>query len=220
MASRRMPACSSPWPSCSRRAFGSPASISGDMAADQSRLRAMQPRIMRRTLRMTGLTEHTVLIGHSLGARNASGRRGALSGESGGGGGDRFHAVHRTRGLRCAGREGQWRRARLFLARRSQDLSQEPLSAPARGRNRAACAARLRMCRRRMAPARLARGHAPDVRGSARGSDAFPEEIGVPVLLLRGAESKLVSREAWARTKALRPDLPAQEIADADHYVP
>ena len=45
------------------------------------------------------------------------------------------------------------------------------------------------------------------------------KEIGVPVLLLRGAESKLVSREAWARTKALRPDLPAQEIADADHYV-
>jgi 2-(acetamidomethylene)succinate hydrolase len=46
------------------------------------------------------------------------------------------------------------------------------------------------------------------------------KEIRVPVLLLRGAESKLVSREAWAKTKALRPDLPAQEIADADHYVP
>lgn len=44
--------------------------------------------------------------------------------------------------------------------------------------------------------------------------------IGVPVLLLRGAESKLVSREAWAKTRALRPDLRAQEIADADHYVP
>jgi 2-(acetamidomethylene)succinate hydrolase len=46
------------------------------------------------------------------------------------------------------------------------------------------------------------------------------KNIGVPVLLLRGAESKLVSREAWAKTKALRPDLPAHEIADADHYVP
>jgi 2-(acetamidomethylene)succinate hydrolase len=38
--------------------------------------------------------------------------------------------------------------------------------------------------------------------------------------LLRGADSKLVSRGAWAKTKALRPDLPAQEIAGADHYVP
>jgi 2-(acetamidomethylene)succinate hydrolase len=45
------------------------------------------------------------------------------------------------------------------------------------------------------------------------------QNIRVPVLLLRGADSKLVSREAWAKTKALRPDLPAQEIADADHYV-
>jgi 2-(acetamidomethylene)succinate hydrolase len=43
--------------------------------------------------------------------------------------------------------------------------------------------------------------------------------IGVPVLLIRGADSKLVSREAWTKTKALRPDLPAQEIAGADHYV-
>jgi 2-(acetamidomethylene)succinate hydrolase len=48
----------------------------------------------------------------------------------------------------------------------------------------------------------------------------FLKSIRVPALLLRGAESKLVSREAWAKTKALRPDLPAQEIADADHYVP
>jgi 2-(acetamidomethylene)succinate hydrolase len=48
----------------------------------------------------------------------------------------------------------------------------------------------------------------------------FLKSIEVPVLLLRGAESKLVSREAWAKTKALRPDLPAHEIADADHYVP
>jgi 2-(acetamidomethylene)succinate hydrolase len=48
----------------------------------------------------------------------------------------------------------------------------------------------------------------------------FLKRIEVPVLLLRGADSKLVSREAWAKTKALRPDLPAHEIADADHYVP
>lgn len=44
--------------------------------------------------------------------------------------------------------------------------------------------------------------------------------IAVPVLLLRGADSKLVSRTAWEKTKALRPDIRAQEIADADHYVP
>jgi 2-(acetamidomethylene)succinate hydrolase len=48
----------------------------------------------------------------------------------------------------------------------------------------------------------------------------FLKRIEVPVLLLRGADSKLVSREAWAKTKALRPDLPAHEIAGADHYVP
>jgi len=44
--------------------------------------------------------------------------------------------------------------------------------------------------------------------------------IGVPVLLLRGEDSQLVSRAAWAKTRALRPDLSAREIAGADHYVP
>lgn len=44
--------------------------------------------------------------------------------------------------------------------------------------------------------------------------------IRVPVLLLRGEDSRLVSREAWAKTRALRPDIPAREIAGADHYVP
>ncbi len=44
--------------------------------------------------------------------------------------------------------------------------------------------------------------------------------IRVPVLLLRGEDSKLVSRAAWGKTRALRPDLPAREIGDADHYVP
>jgi 2-(acetamidomethylene)succinate hydrolase len=44
--------------------------------------------------------------------------------------------------------------------------------------------------------------------------------IQVPVLLLRGEDSRLVSREAWAKTKALRPDITAREIAGADHYVP
>ena len=45
------------------------------------------------------------------------------------------------------------------------------------------------------------------------------KSVSTPVLLLRGAESKLVSPAAWAKTRALRPDLPAVEIAEADHYV-
>ena len=44
--------------------------------------------------------------------------------------------------------------------------------------------------------------------------------IRVPTLLIRGADSRLVSPAAWARTKALRPDLPAIEVADGDHYAP
>jgi 2-(acetamidomethylene)succinate hydrolase len=44
-------------------------------------------------------------------------------------------------------------------------------------------------------------------------------KISIPALLVRGKQSKLVSLEAWRKTKALRPDLPAVEIDDADHYV-
>jgi len=39
-------------------------------------------------------------------------------------------------------------------------------------------------------------------------------------ILVRGAQSKLVSPHAWARTRELRPDLEAVEVAGADHYVP
>lgn len=46
------------------------------------------------------------------------------------------------------------------------------------------------------------------------------KNIRVPVLLLRGKDSKLVSPAAWEKTKALRPDIRAQEIPGADHYVP
>jgi 2-(acetamidomethylene)succinate hydrolase len=62
------------------------------------------------------------------------------------------------------------------------------------------------------------------VMATARGlrEDLVPilEQIAVPTLLIRGADSKLVSPEAWARTKALRPDLRAIELEGADHYVP
>ncbi len=41
-----------------------------------------------------------------------------------------------------------------------------------------------------------------------------------PVLLVRGAESKLVSAAALARTRQLRPDMPTIVVEDTDHYVP
>jgi 2-(acetamidomethylene)succinate hydrolase len=46
------------------------------------------------------------------------------------------------------------------------------------------------------------------------------EQVGVPVLFVRGADSALVSERAWASTRALRPDLEYREVPDADHYVP
>ncbi len=41
----------------------------------------------------------------------------------------------------------------------------------------------------------------------------------VPTLLVRGADSLVVSPEALARTRQLRPDLPALVLDGADHYV-
>jgi 2-(acetamidomethylene)succinate hydrolase len=40
----------------------------------------------------------------------------------------------------------------------------------------------------------------------------------VPTLLIRGAESKFISPEVWARTRALRPDMRFVELPNADHY--
>jgi len=40
----------------------------------------------------------------------------------------------------------------------------------------------------------------------------------VPTLLIRGTESKFISPQVWARTRALRPDMRAVELANADHY--
>lgn len=45
------------------------------------------------------------------------------------------------------------------------------------------------------------------------------QRLRVPALLIRGAESRLVSPAAWQRTRALRPDLHAVEIPGVDHYV-
>ncbi len=41
-----------------------------------------------------------------------------------------------------------------------------------------------------------------------------------PTVLVRGKDSKLVSEAAWHKTLLLRPDLPAVEVQAADHYVP
>jgi 2-(acetamidomethylene)succinate hydrolase len=45
-------------------------------------------------------------------------------------------------------------------------------------------------------------------------------EVAVPVVLVRGAQSRLVSPAAWEQTKRLRPDMKAIEVDDTDHYVP
>jgi 2-(acetamidomethylene)succinate hydrolase len=44
--------------------------------------------------------------------------------------------------------------------------------------------------------------------------------LAVPALLARGADSAFVSAAAFAAARALRPDLRAVVVPDADHYVP
>ena len=57
-------------------------------------------------------------------------------------------------------------------------------------------------------------------RGLRDDLSAIVQQVSVPLMFIRGAQSKLVSPRAWAKTKALRPDCLAVELADADHYVP
>lgn len=45
-------------------------------------------------------------------------------------------------------------------------------------------------------------------------------DIRVPVTLVRGELSKIVSAEAFAATRTLRPDVRAVEVPDVDHYIP
>ena len=44
--------------------------------------------------------------------------------------------------------------------------------------------------------------------------------LGVPAVLVRGADSRFVSDQAFRAACALRPDLPAVVVGGADHYVP
>ncbi len=52
-------------------------------------------------------------------------------------------------------------------------------------------------------------------------ADLIPafRDVARPVLIVRGAESKLVSEAALAKTSSLRPDLPVVVVPGADHYV-
>lgn len=93
----------------------------------------------------------------------------------------------------------------------------------------------------RLPPDALARrarhGYAPDAAGALRPladaaamratcaglrADLAPDlsRLARPALLVRGADSAFVSPAALAATRALRPDLPAVVVAGADHYVP
>jgi 2-(acetamidomethylene)succinate hydrolase len=45
-------------------------------------------------------------------------------------------------------------------------------------------------------------------------------EVERPVLLIRGAESKLVSAAALTQTHQLRPDMSTIVVNNTDHYVP
>jgi 2-(acetamidomethylene)succinate hydrolase len=44
--------------------------------------------------------------------------------------------------------------------------------------------------------------------------------LAVPAVLVRGADSRFVSDQAFGAARALRPDLPAVIVDHADHYVP
>lgn len=68
----------------------------------------------------------------------------------------------------------------------------------------------------------LADAHAMSLAADHLSEDLAPAltQVEVPAVLVRGTDSAVVSAEAFRRTRALRPDLPAVEVGDTDHYVP
>lgn len=68
----------------------------------------------------------------------------------------------------------------------------------------------------------LADPHAMTQTASGLREDLEPafREVARPVLIVRGAESRLVSESALEKTRQLRPDLPTLVVEGADHYVP
>ena len=45
-------------------------------------------------------------------------------------------------------------------------------------------------------------------------------DLDVPALLIRGSQSKFISQEVFEKTRRLRPDLATLVVANTDHYVP
>lgn len=45
-------------------------------------------------------------------------------------------------------------------------------------------------------------------------------DLDVPALLVRGSESRFISQKAFDKTRGLRPDLATLVVANTDHYVP
>ncbi|WP_420000005.1 alpha/beta fold hydrolase [Streptomyces boninensis] len=64
------------------------------------------------------------------------------------------------------------------------------------------------------------RAMARTVEGLRHDFAAETRDIAVPVTLLRGEHSAIVSPEAFAATRELRPDFRAVELPGLDHYVP
>jgi 2-(acetamidomethylene)succinate hydrolase len=62
------------------------------------------------------------------------------------------------------------------------------------------------------------------IRATLRGlrADLAPalKALRVPMLLIRGGDSLLVGVQPWEKTRAFRPDIEAAVVAGADHYVP
>ncbi|MGP3967274.1 alpha/beta fold hydrolase [Streptomyces sp. 6N223] len=58
------------------------------------------------------------------------------------------------------------------------------------------------------------------VEGLRRDFDAETRDIGVPVTLIRGEHSRIVSPRAFEATRELRPDVRAVRLPHLDHYVP
>lgn len=54
--------------------------------------------------------------------------------------------------------------------------------------------------------------------GMRESFEAAFASLKVPTLLIRGSESKFISPEVWAGTRALRPDMRYVELSGADHY--
>ena len=58
------------------------------------------------------------------------------------------------------------------------------------------------------------------VTGLRENIEGVVSRITQPTIMVRGALSKLVSVAAWHKTQQLRPDIEMVEIAGSDHYIP